>query len=494
MTSDAKSREPQGRNQATDEASDAVAVIGLACRFPGAPSPSAYWDLLWNGRHAITETPPDRWNADELHDDDPSAPGRINSRYGSYLDQDSIVGFDARFFGIGPREAAAMDPQQRLLLELSWEALEDAHTPPERLTGTATGVFVGAIWNDYAVLLNRGGTAAIHRHSFTGAQRGIIANRISYTFGLRGPSLVVDSAQSSSLVAVHLACESLRRGESTTALVGGVNLTLAPESAVAAGKMAGFSSDGRCYTFDARANGYVRGEGAAVVLLKPLSRAVADGDRIHAVIRGSAVNNDGGGQGLTAPDPHAQEHVIRQACLNAGVSPSQIQYVELHGTGTRVGDPVEAAALGAALGRPRDSDSGPLHVGSVKTNIGHLEGAAGIAGLVKTILSLRHRALPPSLNYETPNPHVSLDENNLRVQGAPGPWPHEEHRLIAGVSSFGMGGTNAHVIVEEAPAVEVVSSVGVPAVGWVVSGRSEGALRETAGRVVEAVSGDGSLG
>ncbi len=393
-----------------------------------------------------------------------------------------------------------MDPQQRLVLELAWEALEDSRIVPARLGDSSTGVFIGAAHDDYATLHHGLSTEDITHQTLTGIHRALIANRVSYLFGLRGPSLTLDSAQSSSLVALHLACESLRGGDSDIAIAGGVNLQLAAESSLYLHRFGALSPDGRSYTFDSRANGFVRGEGGGLVVLKPLDRALADGDPIRAVIRGSAVNNDGGGDTLTAPDGRAQEDVIRRALRNAGVSPQDLQYVELHGTGTPVGDPVEAAALGAALGTAREADE-PLRVGSVKTNVGHLEGAAGIAGLLKTILTLQHRELPPSLNYETPNPDIPLDALRLRVQDSLGPWPRPDSSLMAGVSSFGMGGTNAHVVLEEAPelgasqggALESVDGDVAPVfaeggvVPWVVSGRGAEGLAGQAGRLVSFV-------
>uniref|UniRef100_UPI00389A096A type I polyketide synthase n=1 Tax=Streptomyces corynorhini TaxID=2282652 RepID=UPI00389A096A len=418
-----------------------MAVIGISCRFPQAPDPAAFWRLLTDGADAVTETPAHRRDALA----DPDVPTR-----GGYLDH--VDRFDPGFFGISPREAAAMDPQQRLVLELGWEALEEASIVPARLRGSRTGVFVGAIWDDYAALVRRLGPDAVGRHTLSGQNRGIIANRLSYVLGLRGPSLTVDAGQSSSLVAVHLACESLRRGESQLALAGGVNLTLASDSALASAGFGALSGDGRCHTFDARANGYVRGEGGAVVLLKPLARALADGDRVHCVIRGSATNNDGGGDGLTAPLREAQEEVLRLAYERAAVDPAHVQYVELHGTGTRLGDPIEAAALGTVVGRAR-TDGAPLLVGSVKTNIGHLEGAAGIAGLLKAVLALSHGHIPASLHYERPNPAIPLDDLNLSVATDLQPWPRTDRPRRAGVSSFGMGGTNCHVVLEEGPAV-----------------------------------------
>ncbi|CAL2066875.1 MULTISPECIES: type I polyketide synthase [Streptomyces] len=443
-----------------------IAVIGLACRLPGAADPGAFWRLLSEGTDAITDVPPDRWDGAAVADADPSEPGRTDIRRGGFLDR--VGHFDAGFFGLSPKEAAAMDPQQRLVLELAWEALEDAHVRPGTLRSTRTGVFVGAIWDDYATLHHRSGLTAISPHTVTGLHRGIIANRVSYFLGLHGPSLTVDSGQSSSLVSVHLACESLRKGESTVALAGGVNLNLVPESTLGAAKFGGLSPDGRCFTFDARANGYVRGEGGGIVVLKPLARAVADGDPVYCVIRGSAVNNDGGGDGLTVPLRSGQEQVLRLACERAGIDPAHIGYVELHGTGTKVGDPIEAAALGAVLGTGR-APGNPLRVGSAKTNVGHLEGAAGITGLLKAALALHHRELPASLNFETPNPAIPLDRLNLRVQSEHSAWAAEDGRpLLAGVSSFGMGGTNCHIVLaehRETAAPDAEDSTGAPSGG-----------------------------
>ncbi|MGW3070285.1 type I polyketide synthase, partial [Streptomyces sp. NPDC001130] len=473
---------------------NAIAVVGISCRFPQAPDPAAFWRLLMEGESAVTETPENRREA--LAHADRAGSGTVPR--GGYLDH--VDRFDAGFFGISPREAAAMDPQQRLVLELGWETLEEAAVVPARLRGSRTGVFVGAIWDDYASLARRLGPEAIGRHTLSGLNRGVIANRLSYVLGLRGPSLTVDAGQSSSLVAVHLACESLRRGESELALAGGVNLTLAPDSALASAGFGALSPDGHCYTFDARANGYVRGEGGALVLLKPLARALADGDRIHCVIRGSATNNDGGGDGLTAPLREAQEEVLRLAYHQADVNPADVQYVELHGTGTRLGDPVEAAALGTVVGRAR-SDGSPLLVGSVKTNIGHLEGAAGIAGLLKTVLSLSHGRIPASLNFENPNPAIPLDDLNLQVATAHQPWPSPDGPRRAGVSSFGMGGTNCHVVLEEWPGHESGESdestpdtaptgaARVP-LPWILTARTPRALRCQARRLLTRLETD----
>ncbi|WP_432001030.1 beta-ketoacyl synthase N-terminal-like domain-containing protein, partial [Streptomyces sioyaensis] len=500
-----------------------IAVIGLSCRLPGAADPDALWELLRDGRSAVTEAPADRWSAELLAQSGVSEPAR-----GGFLDD--VAAFDAAFFGVSPREAQSMDPQQRLALELGWEALESARIRPERLHGHRTGVYIGATVEDYAVLVHQQGPEALDHHTPTGLNRGLIANRLSYHLGLRGPSMTLDTAQSSSLVAVQTACDSLRRGDCDTALAGGVHLNLAPESTIAMARFGALSPSGRCHTFDARADGFVRGEGGGLVVLKPLSKALADGDHVHCVIRGGAVNNDGGGPGLTTPDAAAQEEVLRLACARAGIHPGDIGYVELHGTGTKVGDPIEAASLGAALGTdPRRST--PLPVGSIKTNIGHLEGAAGIAGLLKVVLCVEHGHLVPSLNFATPHPDIPLDALNLRVQTESDAWTAQEGRqLFAGVSSFGMGGTNAHLIVgrteesdqpdsadgaesadggdsadgadgadggESASSSSTSSSAQSSATGvggvvpWVVSARTAEALAAQAERLAERVAGRG---
>ncbi|MBZ6135798.1 SDR family NAD(P)-dependent oxidoreductase, partial [Streptomyces olivaceus] len=466
--------------------SEPIAVVGLSCRLPQAPDPAAFWRLLRDGRSATTETPADRWTGTAR---------TAGLRRGGFLDD--VAGFDPAFFGISPREAAAMDPQQRLMLELAWEALEDAMIVPATLAGGRTGVFVGAIGDDYASLLHRRGPEASTQHSLTGTRRGIIANRVSYTLGLRGPSLTVDTAQSSALVAVHLACESITSGESVTALAGGVNLNLATGAALETERFGGLSPDGRCHTFDARANGYVRGEGGGFVVLKPLSRALADGDQVYCVVRGTAVNNDGATDALTVPSAEAQRDVIRLAHARARLEPGDVQYVELHGTGTRVGDPVEAASVGASVGAARSG--GPVHVGSAKTNVGHLEGAAGIVGLIKAALCVRHRGIPASLNYTTPHPEIDPGALNIEVRTEFGPWPQPDAPLVAGVNSFGMGGTNCHVVVSDLPAAvpgtvaadtvpaPEAAAGSVPVVPWVLSAADEAALRAQAGALRSTV-------
>ena len=474
--------------ESTGVAAAAVAVVGHACRLPGAADPDAFWALLERGGQAVGPPPPGRF------------PEGAEVRPGGYLEQ--VDGFDPEFFGLSPAEAAAADPQQRLLLELAWEALEDACVRPARLGGSRTGVFVGSIAGDYATLVHQQASAAVTRHSLTGLNRGILANRLSHRLDLRGPSLNVDSAQSSSLVAVHLALESLRSGESEVALVAGVNLNLAPDSTLTVDRFGALSPDNRCFTFDARANGYVRGEGGVLLVLKPLARALADGDPVRAVLLGSAVNSDGATDGLTVPSAAAQAEVVRTAVGRSGTDPQAVQYVELHGTGTRVGDPIEAAGLGAALGGGRPGDE-PLLVGSAKTNVGHLEGAAGLVGLLKVVLSVSHRRLPASLDFHTPNPEIAFDRLGLRVRTESGPWPHADRPLVAGVSSFGVGGTNAHVVVAEAPAVEPVAApepvepvaadtTGRPAgpVAWPLSARSAASLRGQAERLLDRLGPD----
>ncbi|MFJ8039161.1 type I polyketide synthase [Kitasatospora sp. NPDC096147] len=452
---------------------DAVAVVGAACRLPGAADPAAFWRLLAEGGSAVGVYPAGRFAEGE------------RPRAGGYLDE--VGGFDPEFFGISPAEAAVADPQQRLVLELAWEALEDAGVLPAALGGSRTGVFVGAIGADYASLAAR--TGSVSRHTLTGLNKGVIANRVSYALDLRGPSLTVDSAQSSSLVAVHLAVESLRTGESEYALAAGVNLNLAPDSTRTVERFGALSPDDRCFTFDARANGYARGEGGVVLVLKPLVRALSDGDRVYAVLHGSAVNSDGATDGLTVPSAEAQAEVIRRAVRRAGVRPERIGYVELHGTGTRVGDPIEAAGLGAALGTARAGGS-PLLVGSAKTNVGHLEGAAGIVGLLKTVLAVHHRAVPASLNFETPNPDIPFERLGLAVPTEGRAWP--EAAPLAGVSSFGVGGTNAHVIVGAAPVPGAGPESGDGRGFWPLSGRSGPALRHQAARLREFAEADGT--
>jgi phthiocerol/phenolphthiocerol synthesis type-I polyketide synthase B len=423
---------------------ESIAIIGIGCRFPGADNPQAFWQLLSNGVDAITEIPANRWNIDEFYDRNSETPGKMNARYGGFLSQ--VDRFDPHFFGISPREALLMDPQQRLLLEVAWEALEDAGIVREQLSGSKTGVFVGISTNDYS-RIHSGYAQEPQGYDLTGNSINIAAGRLSYLFNLRGPSLAVDTACSSSLVAVHLACQSIWNQESTMAIASGVNLILSPIGNIALSKLKALSPDGRCKTFDESANGYVRSEGAGCIILKPLAQALADHDPIYAVIRGSAINHDGRSKGLTVPYGPAQEALIRQALQQAQVQPKEIGYVELHGTGTPLGDPIEAMALGAVLEEGREADH-PCLVGAVKSNIGHLEAAAGIASLIKVALSLKYQQIPPSLHFNQPNPYIPFDQLPLRVQSSLIPWPQSKYGAKAGVSSFGFSGTNAHVILE----------------------------------------------
>jgi acyl transferase domain-containing protein/acyl carrier protein len=405
--------------------------------------------LLESGVDAITEVPAERWDVRAFYDPDSSRPGKTYSRWGGFVE--GIDRFDPHFFGIAPREAALMDPQQRLLLEVAWEGLEDAGLPLERVAGSRAAVFIGISSFDYPVLgtsfRDRGG---IDAYSNTGGSLSIAANRISYALDLRGPSAAVDTACSSALVAVHLACRSIWEDGAPLALAGGVNALLLPDWYVGFCRAGMLSASGRCRAFDAGAGGFVRSEGAGVVVLKPLAQALADGDRVYAVIRGTAVNQDGRTPGMTVPSQEAQEALVRAACHDAGVPPRAVRYVEAHGTGTPVGDPIEARALGTVLSEGRPAGQ-PCLVGSVKTNIGHLEAGAGIAGLIKVALALHHRRIPGNLHFERPNPAIDFDALRLRVPTRCEPWPAGDGPALAGVNAFGFGGTNAHVVLQEAP-------------------------------------------
>ncbi len=476
---------PAINQPSSNNRNEPIAIIGLSCRFPKASSPQAFWDLLRNGVDAITEVPPDRWDVDAFHSSDPK-PGKITSRWGGFLDDVDL--FDPHFFGISPREAARMDPQQRLLLEVSWEALENAFIPPSSLAGTRTGVFIGISSSDYS-RLQFDDPEMIDAYAGTGNAHSIVANRLSYLFDLRGPSMAVDTACSSSLVAIHLACQSLRSGESDLGLVGGVNLILTPELTITFSQARMLSPDGRCKTFDASADGYVRGEGCGVVILKRYSDAMRDGDNVLALIRGSAVNQDGRSNGLTAPNGLAQQDVIRQALANAQVAPHQIGYVEAHGTGTPLGDPIEIASLRAVLDDGQSNSR--VLVGSAKTNIGHLEAAAGIAGLVKSVLALQNEAIPPHLHLKEVNPYLSLEDSRLEIGTYLRPWKRRDQPRFAGVSSFGFGGTNAHIILSDAPPVVIEASLEKserPRHILALSAKSESALRELAIRFNEMLN------
>lgn len=425
-----------------------IAIIGMACRFPQAPNIAAYWHILRNGLDAVTNIPDSRWNMAELFNPDPAAPGKMITQRGGFLDD--LDQFDNTFFKISPREATHLDPRQRIMLELTWELFEDAGIPALADNARDIGVYLAVLSNDYNEMLfdnlNR-----IDAYSGAGAANSIVANRISYTYNLSGPSLTLDTACSGSLVALHLACNSLRNGEAAMALAGGVAINLLPSGNVFFSKAGVISPDGRCQTFDARANGIVRSEGAGLILLKPLRQAVADGNRIYAVINGSAVNSDGRSNGLMAPNQRAQQAVLHAAYQNAGIQPDQVQYVETHGTGTALGDPIEVMALNKVLAPDREADN-ICRLGSLKTNFGHMEPAAGVAGIIKTALALHHRLLPPTINFETPNPRIPFAEIPFAVQDSLSEWPRPDASLIAGVSSFGFGGTNSHVVLSEAEA------------------------------------------
>lgn len=450
-----------------------LAIVGMACRFPGADSLDAFWELLYNGVDAISETPRDRWDNDRLYDPNPGTAGKTNTRWGGFLKD--IDQFDAQFFDVSPREAARMDPQQRLLLEISWHALEHAGIPPAALSGSRTGVFIGIGNIDYIQVQLTAGCPN-DAYVASGNATSIAANRLSYFYNLQGPSVAVDTACSASLTSVHHACASLRAGECDLALAGGVNLLLSPVGTVSLSQARLMSSSGRCKAFDASADGYVRGEGCGIVVLKRLSDTIAHGDRVLAVIRGTAINHDGRTNGLTAPNGLAQEAVIRAALEDARVAPEAVQYLEAHGTGTPVGDPIEFEAVKDTLLTGRAPDA-PLRIGSVKTNIGHLEIAAGVAGLIKTVLALMHEVIPPHLHLRQLNPLIRAGGLPVQFPAAPVPWPanrgtglpdRRENRApahspadregrvgmrrIAGVSAFGFGGANAHIVIEEAPA------------------------------------------
>lgn len=442
-------------NRRENEPGVPIAIVGMGCHFPGgATDPAKFWDLLCKGVDATRDVPGDRWEPTKFYDPQAVKSGKMRTFHGGYLDR--IDQFDAHFFGISPREAIWLDPQQRLLMQVTWEALEDAGQIPRELRGSDTGVFIGGFTLDYQLLQNYGVLSRyeLQANSATGMMMTMLANRLSYAFDFRGPSMAVDTACSASLVAVHLAIQSIWNGDCSLAIAGGANVMIAPNMTIAESKGGFLSPEGRCKTFDATADGYARGEGAGVLLLKPLPHALADGDPVYALIRGTAVTQDGHTVGITVPNQAAQEAAMRSAYRRAGVPPHAVQYVEAHGTGTPVGDPIEARAIGGVVSKDRPDGTYCL-VGSVKTNIGHLEAAAGVAGLIKAALALKHGAIPPHLNLSEPNPDIPFDALRLRVPTELTDWPagDGEGRRYAGVNSFGFGGTNAHVVLEEAPAI-----------------------------------------
>lgn len=433
-----------------------IAIVGIGCRIPGANGPERFWQLLCDGIDAVREIPADRWDADAFYDPHMAVPGKMNTRWGGFLDE--VDSFDADFFGISAREAARMDPQQRVVLEVAWEALHDAGVAPSGLAGSQTGVFMGVSTFDHGTAL-LSAQQGFEAYDNTGSALSVVANRLSYCLNTHGPSMAIDTACSSSLVAIHLACQALRLGEADLAIAGGVNVITSPRIAQSFSAGGLLASDGRCKPFDHRADGYVRSEGAGVVVLKSLSQALHDGDRIYAVVLGGAVNQDGRTNGLTAPNRPAQEAVLTAAYQAAGIDPAEADYIEAHGTGTAVGDPIEVAALASVLGADR-RESRPLLIGSVKSNVGHLEAAAGVTGLIKAALVLHRRQIPPTVHFERPNPLLGLDRLPIEVPTEVMPLPGGGERTpLVGVSSFGFGGTNSHLVLAAAPQSRQLHSV-----------------------------------
>ncbi len=459
-----------------------LAIVGIGCRFPGgAVDPASFWNLLTGGQSGIVEVPENRWHRERFYHENSEIPGKMITKWGGFIND--FDKFDAQFFGISPREALRMDPQQRWLLETAWECLEDAGMPPVDLRGSATGVFVGIASNDYANVA-MGDPANVDVHTNSGSTLSIASNRIAYLFDFKGPALSVDTACSSALVAVNLACQSIWSGDCDMALAGGVNALLTPDASIGFSKASMLSPSGKCFAFDSRANGYVRGEGAGMIVLKPISKAVEDGDRVYAVVRAAVINQDGHTSSMTVPGVESQAAMLREAYKQAGMTPDRVTYMEAHGTGTPVGDPIETRALGQVLAEGRPEGEYCL-IGSVKTNIGHLESGSGIAGLVKAALVLYHDTVPPNLNFKTPNPNIPFEEFKLKVATKLQPLPHlDGHAPVTAVNSFGFGGTNAHIVLEAAPVEEAAEKGEAPEPAdrplvLPLSGRGDDALRDT---------------
>ncbi|MCU1234589.1 MAG: Beta-ketoacyl synthase, partial [Candidatus Solibacter sp.] len=465
--------------EAAKQTNEPVAIIGMGCRYPGAQGLDEFWRVLCEGIDTVTEVPPQRWCAESF-----SMSGK-----GGFLGD--VEAFDAAFFGISPREAPHVDPRQRVALEVAWEALEHAGIPPDTLAGTRTSVFLATLTNDYDHLLFND-LERVDAYSGAGTANSIVANRISYFLDLRGPSMALDTACSGSLVAIQLACESLRKGESSLALAGGVNLNLMPKSSVFFDRAGALAEDGRCKTFDERADGIVRSDGAGIIVLKLLSEARKAGDPVIALVRGGAVNHGGRSNGIMAPNGAAQRAVLVEAYRRAGVSPSAVQMIEAHGTGTKLGDPIEVAALGDVLARDRPAGHS-CSLGSLKTNVGHSEAASGVAGVIKAALALKHRLIPPTLHFQNPNPLIPFEKLPFKVQTELGPWPDESVPLVAGVSGFGFGGTNAHLVLEEASVEEPVAQTGPPYI-LPISARTPEALGTLVAAYCDRLKDTGDVG
>jgi phthiocerol/phenolphthiocerol synthesis type-I polyketide synthase D len=472
-----------------------IAVVGMACRLPGGVNtPADYWRLLRDGVSGVVRVPDNRWDADAYFSDDHTQPGTICNREGGFITSWQPDQFDAEFFGISPREAAAMDPQQRLLLEVAWEALENAGVTPKSIRNTQTGIYVGLTTYDYSLMAAKALPKEVDPYVPFGSASNFAAGRLSYFLGVHGPAVVLDTACSSSLVAIHLACQSLRRRETDQALAAGTNLILSPENSIACSRWGMLAPDGQCKTFDAAANGYVRSEGCGVVVLKRLSDALRDQDPVLALVRGSAVNQDGPSSGQTVPSGPAQQTVLRAALASARLQPSDIDYIEAHGTGTALGDPIELDALSQVFGE-RD-ESAPLVLGSVKTNLGHLENSAGIAGFIKTVLSLNSGYIPPHLHFTALTPNAGAGASKFTIAAGGMPWPAVSRPRRAGVSSFGVSGTNAHVVIEQAPVPEALENSAVqpePAVSTlVISGKTPARIAPMAAMLADWMDGDGA--